>query len=352
MLDLWRGYVNPERTRPWKKDTIVNNFSTTKTMTSLAAMILVDRGEINLDAPVSKYRSEFDANGKRAVKFRHLLARTSGLPGWSDPVSVEDVLDHEKSDRMLAAQAPWWKPGKAIGYQSITMGTLIGEVLRRVTAQNLGRFFAAEVAGPLNAEYRIGTGPELDSKVSPMTAGTPPRPRDPFRSASFFNSFIFPATASTVAWRRAELGGSNGHGNARGVAVIQSVVACDGEARGARLLSRETCERILEPQADGVDQVLELPMRWGLGYSVNSPLGDEMYGRRFMGHRVAVWGGSGGSVVFNDLDRRMTVAFIMNRHVEGLVDMRGTGIVIAAADAFDAVHGKPAVSTTPTATSG
>jgi hypothetical protein len=148
------------------------------------------------------------------------------------------------------------------------------------------------------------------------------------------------------------LGGSNGHGNARSVAAIQSVVSCGGEARGVRLLSREGCERILEPQSEGMDQVLGMPMRWGLGYAVNSQLGDEMYGRRFTGHRIAMWGGSGGSVVFNDLDRRMTVAFIMNRHVEGLVDMRGTGIVIAAADAFDAVRGMPPVSTTPTATSG
>jgi hypothetical protein len=119
-----------------------------------------------------------------------------------------------------------------------------------------------------------------------------------------------------------------------------------------RLLSRAGCERILGLLSEGMDQVLGMPMRWGLGYAINSPLGDEMYGRRFTGHRIAMWGGSGGSVVFNDLDRRMTVAFVMNRHVEALVDMRGTAIVIAAADAFDAANGKRPVSTTPTATSG
>jgi CubicO group peptidase (beta-lactamase class C family) len=353
VLDLWGGHIDPERTKPWETDTIVNNFSTTKTMTALAATMLVDRREIDLDAPVAKYWPEFRVNGKQAVKVRHLLGFTAGLPGWTDPVTVEDILDRGKSDRMLAAQAPWWEPGTAIGYHSITIGPLLGELVRRVTGQHLGKFFAAEIARPLGADYHIGTGPELDSRVSPMTAGTPPRPRDRPGSIPervFFNPYIYPETASTVAWRRAELGGSNGHGNARSVAAIQSVVSCGGEARGVRLLSREGCERILEPQSDGMDQVLGMPMRWGLGYAINSPLGDDMYGRRFTGHRIAMWGGSGGSVVFNDLDRRMTVAFVMNRHVEGLVDMRGTGIVIAAADAFDAAHGKP-VRATPTATS-
>jgi CubicO group peptidase (beta-lactamase class C family) len=343
VLDIWGGHVDPERTRPWEKDTIVNNFSTTKTMTSLAAMMLVDRGEIDLDAPVAKYWPEFGASGKTGLKFRQLLSHTSGLPGWTEPVTVEDVLDREKADGMLARQAPWWEPGTAIGYQSISGGPMIVEVIRRVTGQSLGRFFAAEIAGPLGADYHIGTGPELDARVSPMTAGTPPRPRDPPGSVPervFFNPYIFPSTANTVAWRRAELGGSNGHGNARSVAAIQSVLACGGEVRGKRLISRATCERILEPQAEGMDQVLGIPMRWGLGYAINSPLGDEMYGRRYTGRRVAMWGGSGGSVVFNDLDSRMTVAFIMNRHVEGLVDPRGTGIIIAAADALAALRGR------------
>jgi CubicO group peptidase (beta-lactamase class C family) len=348
VLDIWGGHKDPAREQPWEKDTIVNNFSTTKTMTALAAMVLIDRGELDLDAPVAKYWPAFKANGKRTVKIRHLLAHTSGLPGWSGKVTVEDVLDRDKSDRMLAAQAPWWPPGTAIGYQSITMGPLIGEVIRRISGQSLGRFFATHVAAPLGGDYHIGTGPQFDAQVSPMTAGTPPRPRDPAGSIPervFFNPYIDPDTASTVAWRRAELGGSNGHGNARSVAAIQSVVSCGGEARGVRLLSRASCERILEPEADGVDQVLGLPMRWGLGYAVNSPLAEEMYGHRFTGRRIAMWGGSGGSVVLNDLDRRMTVAFVMNRHVEGLVDGRGTGLVIAAADALDALRGGRAAGT-------
>ena len=339
VLDIWGGHLDVARTRPWAKDTIVNTFSTTKTMSALAAMILVDRREIDLDAPVAKYWPEFGAAGKAGVKIRHLLSHTSGVPGWTEPVTVADVLDRDKAEGLLARQSPWWEPGTAIGYQSITMGPLIGRVVRRVTGTTLGKFFAEEVARPLGGDFHIGTGPEVDARVSPLTAGTPPRPRDPPGSIPervFFNPYVYPADANTVAWRRGELGGSNGHGNARGVAAIQSVVACGGEVRGKRLLSRATCERILEPQADGLDGVLGIPMRWGLGYAVNSPLGDEMYGRRYTGRRIAMWGGSGGSVVFNDLDARMTVAFVMNRHVEGLVDPRGTSIVVAAADALAA----------------
>jgi CubicO group peptidase (beta-lactamase class C family) len=212
-----------------------------------------------------------------------------------------------------------------------------------VTGQSLGEFFAEEVAGPLGGDFHIGTPATLDARVSPIIAGTPPRPRDPAGSITervFFNPYVHPSDASTVAWRRGELGGSNGHGNARGVAAIQSVVACGGEVRGKRLLSQASIERILEPQAEGVDQVLGLPIRWGLGYALNNALTDEMYGKRYTGRRVAVWGGSGGSVVFNDLDRHMTVAFVMNRHVEGLVDDRATNIVIAAADALEATRSK------------
>lgn len=338
VVDIWGGYFDEARTRAWERDTIVNNFSTTKTMTALCALVLADRGALDLNAPVARYWPEFAAEGKSGVLVRHLLGHTSGLAGWTEPMTIADTLDHEKASSMLARQAPWWTPGVQVGYHAITFGPLIGEVVRRVTGRSLGRFFAEEIAGPLGGDYHIGTGPECDHRVSVLIPTGPIRPRsgaDTISDRAFFNPYVTPRDSGTIPFRRAELGGTNGHGNARSVAAIQSVLACGGEVRGVRLLSRAGCERALEEQADGQDLVCGYPLRWGLGYALENPTLSALYGNRFLGHRIAFWGGSGGSIVVNDFDERMTIAFVPNRHVEhGGIDQRGMDIVEAAYDSL------------------
>lgn len=247
VVDLWGGFLDKERTQPWQRDTIINNFSTTKTMTALCALILADRGELDLHAPVAKYWPEFAAAGKERVEVRHLLGHTAGLPGWTEWVALEDIYDPERSTDLLARQAPWWEPGTAAGYHPITFGPLIGEVVRRVTGKTLGTFFREEVAGPLGADYHIGTGPELDDRVAPLIQSSSflqPSGKRTIYERTLFNPYITPQISATIPWRRAELGGSNGHGNARSVAAVQSVLACGGEARGVRLLSEAGCERV------------------------------------------------------------------------------------------------------------
>jgi len=336
VVDIWGGHVDAERTRPWERDTIVNNFSTTKTMTALCALILADRGALDLDAPVAKVWPEFAAAGKGRVLVRHLLAHASGLAGWTEPTTIEDLYDLPKITSRLARQEPWWEPGTRSGYHSITFGPLIGEVVRRVTGKSLGRFFAEEVAGPLKADYHIGTGRECDARVSPMIQSSPyiqPSGTDSIPDRVYFNPFVTPQIGSSIPWRRAELGGSNGHGNARSVALVQSILSCGGSVRGVRLMSSAGCARALEPQTDGTDLSFCLPVRWGMGYCTGTPLIDKAYAGRLAGRRVAFWGGSGGSWVINDLDAHMTVAFVMNRHVEaGGFDHRSVDICTAAYD--------------------
>jgi CubicO group peptidase (beta-lactamase class C family) len=339
VVDIWGGYADEARSRPWERDTIVNTFSTTKTMTALCALILADRGEVDLSAPVAKYWPEFAAAGKARVEVRHLVGHTSGLPGWTEPVTLADILDREKATALLARQAPWWKPGTVSGYHAITYGPLIGEVIRRVTGKTLTRFFAEEVAGPLGADYHIGAGPDVDHRVSTMIQGSPVRPRsgaDTMADRVFFNPYVTAQDSGTIAWRRGELGGSNGHGNARSVAAVQSVLACGGEARGVRLLSRAGCERVFEVQAEGLDLVEGFALTWGMGYGIDCPLFPAMYGSRLQGRRVALWGGSGGSFIINDLDARMTVAYVMNLHINhDTTDHRSIDIVCAAYDALN-----------------
>ena len=335
VVDIWGGYADEARTRPWERDTLTNVFSSTKPLTALCLLILADRGVVDLHAPVARYWPEFAANGKADVEVRHLLGHTCGLPGWDEPMTVADVLDREKATDLLARQAPWWKPGTAAGYESLTFGPLLGEVVRRTTGKTLTRFFAEEVAGPVGADCHIGAPAECDARIANLIQSTPPRPRDPAGSIAervFFNPYVNPSDSHTTAWRRAELGGSNGHCNARSLALVQQVLACGGTVGGVRLVSEAGCLRALETQADGTDLVMGLPIRWGMGYCIGSPLSRDLYGTRLDGRRVAFWGGSGGSWVANDLDARMTVAYVMNKHVQGAFDQRSIAFVNAAYD--------------------
>jgi CubicO group peptidase (beta-lactamase class C family) len=338
VVDLWGGWADNDKTVPWTQDTITNVWSTTKTMMALSALVLVERGLLDVYAPVAEYWPEFAANGKDKIEVRHLLSHSSGVSAWAQPVVVDDIFDWEKSTSMLAAQAPWWEPGTASGYHALNQGHLVGEVVRRITGLSLGQFFAKEVAGPLNADFHIGLAPENDHRVSNVVP-PPPLPidlesLDP--DSVMVKTFTGPAPdasiAWTEAWRRAEIPAANGHGNARSVARLQSIVACEGEVDGIRLLSPETCKLIFEEQTNGIDLVLGVPLRFGIGYGLKHP---ESYPYLPDG-RVCFWGGWGGSVIIVDLDHRMTIAYMMNRMEGGLLgDPRGEGLVVAAYAAVD-----------------
>jgi len=321
VVDVWGGFADAERTRPWERDTITNVWSTTKTMTALAALVLVERGELDVHAKVSKYWPEFAANGKEDVLVRHLLSHTSGVSGWAQPVVADDLYDWEKSTAMLAAQAPWWRPGSASGYHALNQGHLVGEVVRRITGRSLGRFFADEIARPLGADFHIGLPASEFSRVSNILP-PPPLPIDFTRLdanspmvKTFTGPVIHALMSTSDAWKKAEIPAANGHGNARSVARVQSLVSHGGEAFGVRLLSPETIDLVFEQQSKGPDLVLGIPLRFGIGYAL--PLADTLPyvadGRR------CFWGGWGGSLVVNDLERRMTIAYMMNRMAPGII---------------------------------
>ena len=331
VVDLWGGSADAEGTTPWERDTIINVWSTTKTMTALCALVLADRGEIDLHAPVATYWPEFKANGKEGVEVRHLLSHTAGLSGFDQTLTSEDFEDWEKCTSLLAEQAPWWEPGTASGYHAITQGYLVGEVVRRVTGMSLGTFFREELAEPLGADFHIGIAAEHDHRVARVI---PPPPLqidmaglDPDSVAlKTFSTAPLSAEASwTEGWRRAEIPAAGGTGNARSVARVQSVVSNLGEVDGRRYLSEAGCRVVFEEQSNGVDLVLGLPIRFGMGYglpSADMPIG---------GESACFWGGWGGSLVVNDLDAHMTFAYVMNRMGEGTVgDERGGGLLLAA----------------------
>lgn len=320
VTDCWGGWADEARTEPWQSDTITNVWSTTKTMTALCALILIDRGLLDPSEKVATYWPEFSTNGKQDIEVRHIMSHTSGVSAWAQPVTVDDILDDDRATEMLARQAPWWQPGTASGYHALNQGHLVGEVIRRIDGRGLKQFFAEEVAGPLRADFTIGAPESERRRISNVIPPPPlPMPEEIDPESVMIKTFTGPAPdasiAHTAAWRDATIGAANGHGNARSVAMIQAAISNGGRVGDTQLLSSDTVARIFEPQSNGVDLVLGLPLSFGLGYALADPT--NTFG--VTSGQVCYWGGWGGSIVINDLDHRITMAYMMNRMQAGLV---------------------------------
>jgi CubicO group peptidase (beta-lactamase class C family) len=230
-------------------------------------------------------------------------------------VSFEDLLDWEKVTSLLAAQTPLWKPGTAMGYHAVTHGYLVGEVVRRVTGRSVGRFFADEIAEPLDVDFHIGTPASVDARIAPSVP--------PALAAEALDTEAIDPTSlahrvstnppsslddlASEAARRAEIPAGNGYGNARSVAIAQAAVSCGAND----LLSDAGRDAIFEIQAEGTDLVSGTRLRMGIGYGLNSDLL-----RVSPNDRSCFWAGSGGSLVVNDLDARTTIAYVMNQMID------------------------------------
>jgi CubicO group peptidase (beta-lactamase class C family) len=320
VVDLWGGWRDEARTTPWTQDTIVNVWSCTKTVLALAALVCHDRGLLDVHAPVARYWPEFAANGKEGVLVRHLLSHTSGVSGWDPPFTVPDMYDRETSTARLAAQAPWWEPGTASGYHAQDQGHLVGEVVRRVTGRTFRQFVAEELAGPTGADLQIGAREEDWDRIAPVVP-PPPLPVDLAAldpASVMVRTFTGPvgdaSAANTPGWRRADLGALNGHATARGLLDVVRALSLGGETGGVRLLRDTTIDLVFDEQSDGVDLVLGIPVRFGIGYALGSPAVPYV-----PEGRVCFWGGWGGSLVLMDLDRRLTVTYVMNRMAPGII---------------------------------
>lgn len=317
-VDIWGGWADPARTRPWARDTIVNAFSTTKPMAAMAALWLVDQGHLDLSAPVARYWPAFAANGKGGVTVAQVLSHSAGLPDLDSPVLKEDLYDWEKMTDLLARQAPAWAPGTESGYHSITFGYLIGEVVRRITGRSIGTVFREVFAEPLGADFHIGLPQAEDHRVAVLLP-----PEDEAVAL-----LIDVRDTATRAWRGAELPAIGGTGNARGLAQVLSILANGGGAQGRRFLSEAGCRRVLDVQIEGRDRVLGFPIRWGLGFAVSGGV------MSFPNPNTAFWGGYGGSLAVVDFDAKTAMAYVMNKMAPGTGgDMRGLGLAMATWEA-------------------
>ncbi len=337
VVDLWGGFSDAAGTKPWDKDTIVNVYSTTKTMCALTALLCADRGLLKFDAPVATYWPEFAQNGKERITVAHLMSHTAGLSGWEGKLSVEDLYDWDAACARLARQAPWWDPGTASGYHAITQGYLVGEVVRRVSGVSLGTLFRTEIAEPLGADFHIGLPPEHDARVGelipPETLLGANATQNDIARRTFAALTLDATEPRTTGWRRAEIPAAGGIGNARSVALVQSLLANGGEVQGKRILSEAGVRRALELQIDNTDMVLGVPVRFGLGYGLPSAIAP------FPNANTAFWGGWGGSLIVADFDARLCFSYVMNRmgstttgdaRVSGLFGGMYAGLMAAA----------------------
>lgn len=334
VVDLWGGRADPTGTKAWQQDTIVNTWSITKAMSALCALLLIDRGLLDPDAPVASYWPEFAAAGKDGVLVRHVLSHAAGLPGWDGPIDMFDLCDTTATTERLAAQAPWWEPGTASGYHLLSYGHLVGGLVRRISGKSLSTFFRDELAGPLAADYHIGLRPAHHRRVADIIPSAPP-PMPPEGSIgwrAFTSPIPMPHVVNSLAWRCAEIGGANGHGNARAIARIQSILSHDGVVDGRRFLKSETIALALAEQTNGVDLVLGTPIAFGLGYA----LGEAGHVPFIPTRKIGFWAGAGGALVINDADRRSTFAYAMNRMEDGA--MIGNANSIAYYTAFEAAQ--------------
>ncbi|EKG16274.1 Beta-lactamase-related protein [Macrophomina phaseolina MS6] len=317
VVDLWGGFADKDKTKEWKEDTITTVWSTSKCITALAALVLIERGLLSPYEKVSKYWPEFAANGKQAIEVRHIMSHTSGISGWATPMTINDVYDIPRSTALLEEQAPFWEPGTASGYHSITMGHLIGELVLRTSGKPLGQFIADEIAAPLGADFQLGVAekdwPRIAEIIAPPVVDGLRAKMDPagIPAKTFANPMMDANFANTREWRQAPLGGASGHSSAKGVARIMSVVALGGEVGGVRLLSPKTIDLIFREQSSGTDLAAGLGFRTGIGYGLTGK--DTVGGWLPDEDGICYWGGWGGSVAIVDVKRKMTIAFVMNK---------------------------------------
>ncbi len=329
VADLWGGWADEARTRPWERDTIVNVYSTTKTMTALTALLLADRGVLDFDAPVARYWPEFAANGKERIKVSHVMSHAAGLSGWKEPIRREDIYDWDKVTALLAAQAPFWEPGTACGYHAITQGFLVGEVVRRITGRSLGTVFREEIAEPLGADFHIGLPESEDGRVAdllppPAGASIEDTAASELAKNMATNPGINPLDTRTRAWRAAEIPAAGGHGNARSIAEVHALLANGGVAKGKRLMSEAGCRKALELQIEGIDLALGMPARYGMGFGLPSEF------LPMPNPNTLFWGGYGGSLAVIDMDARASLGYAMNKMGRTTTgDMRAIGLATA-----------------------
>jgi CubicO group peptidase (beta-lactamase class C family) len=329
VVDIWGGYRDRERADPWDRETTVCMMSVAKGITGITFNMLVDRGLVDLDAPVARYWPEFAQNGKADILVRWLLDHRAGIPVLTtDKLWPGAMFDREAYVRALAVQEPLWEPGTQAAYHVHNQGYLLGEVMRRITGVTIGPFLRQEVAGPLHAEYHIGgmseeeqshvaeVMPNMGARLFAAKEVPLPDTADGYKDGAILRPLAFLQnpdepwydTLNSKIWREVEIASGNGHGNGRGVARIYGALVAGG-LDGVQLMSRDSLERMITEQHNQTELLQERPYHQALGVLLNSP------GAVHMGPNPRAFGhhGIGGSLGFGDPDAQVGFGYAINK---------------------------------------
>ena len=313
VVDIWAGTRDKAQSLPWEENTIVNVFSSTKNATSLSAYILADRGQLDFSAPVAEYWPEFAQKRKENILVSHIMSHSSGLPGWDEPVAVTDLYDHDEMAALLESQEPWWEPGTSLGYHTISIGNLMGEIIKRISGKTVGNFFKDEIAEPLGIDFHIGLEDEHHSRVAEIYQAVESNPEDQFeledgsvKQKVMTNGIMTALDANTPEWRRAEIPAAGGHGNGRSIAESMALMANGGTYKGKRIFSKDLIKFALKEQIRGNDLVLVEPLRWGIGFGL--PI-DNASWMGYLEEGACFWAGWGGSMSIADTNKKVSFGY-------------------------------------------
>jgi CubicO group peptidase (beta-lactamase class C family) len=331
VVDLWGGFTDDGRGKPWEQDTVAVVFSCTKGAVALCAHMLAIEGELDFDAPVKHYWPEFTSAGKDAVLVRHLLNHQAGLPAIRRPLEPGAFYDWDHIIEVLEGEELFWRPGSTHGYHGLTFGFLVGEVIRRVSGRTVGEFLRSEVAEPLGIDMTLGLPASEHARVAHVNGAPPPAPGEPvsaylikvmteptsMQALMMLNNggYLVPEEWDTPAALQAEIPATGIVSNARALAEMYDALA--HERRIGRVeFSYEDLVRMGTVQsAETEDAMLIGPGRWTLGFTkrATSPRGVEPPARIVLSEDAFGHPGHGGSIGFCDPVADISFAYVMNQ---------------------------------------
>ena len=331
IVDLWGGHTDANLTEPWRKDTLLNVYSTTKGLVAVCVAMLVERGKLSYDDMVASVWPEFAQNGKQHITIAQVLSHQGGLPAFEDPTTVADLYDWYGRCAALAKQKPRWVPGEKTAYHPITYGYLAGEIVRRASGRrSIGEFVQQELAAPLEADFFIGLEPALHRRVAKTL---PPKnlidpsalPSIEETRLSVTNPLMHPQAANTAGWRTAEMPALNGHASADGIARVYAMLANGGLFQRRQLLSPATINRMTQVLSKRMDLTLGMAAQWAAGVVLNGTTTFFGPNPRTYGH--SGWGGSFGCA---DPEQRLAIGYVCNQMGPDLVgDIRARELCAA-----------------------
>lgn len=371
VVDLWGGEADATTGRAWDGDTLAVMDSVTKAVTSACFLMLVDRGEIELDAPLARYWPEFAPHGKQEITVRQVLSHQAGVPGVDRWISLSDLEAWTPLVQALEQQQPYWQPGTAHGYHGVTIGWLLGEPIRRITGMTPGAFLEQVIRPRLDLDLWIGLPESEEARMAAVIRpdlaageGIPSgderyeefyrRITEFYADPEFLDQYLHPAERSATffdrpltipqrvfgpmevgddfnsrRWHAAEIPSANGIGSARSLARLGAALV--GEVDGTRLVGADLMDQVVQRTSSGPDRALLHETAWGLGFNVP---GGPLFPGAARGREFGA-PGANGTLLYADLDEQLAIGYMRNHLLLDVPDPRAWPLVEAARDCVD-----------------